>query len=132
MPCAKIKLTINQGETFYKRFEYKDVESVPIDLSYYHAKMQIRSSKESPTVIATISSSFSADNTGITFTPESASIFLPPSSGSFAIQISAYSSSLFNFSEAYADLFLYSGSGITTEADKVFEAVIKLNKSITR
>lgn len=132
MSCARIKLTINQGETFYKRFEYKDVSGDPIDLSYYHAKMQIRPTKESSTVIATISSSFSADNTGITFTPESASVVLPPTSGSFAIQISSYSSSLFNFADAYADLFFYSGSGVTTEADKIFEAIIKLNKSVTR
>jgi len=132
MACARIKLTINQGETFNKRFEYKDASGDPIDLSYYHARMQIRPTKESGTVIATISSSFSADLTGITFTPESASVNLPPSSGSFAIQISAYSSSLFNFNEAYADMFIYSGSGITTEADKIFEAVIKLNKSVTR
>ena len=132
MACAKIKFTINQGETFRRRFEYKDSSGSPIDLTYYQGRMQIRPNKDSSTVIATLSSSLAADNTGITFTPTSASIVLPATSGSFQLEISAYSSSLFNFNEAYADMFIYSGSGINQFADKIFEATIKLNKSVTR
>lgn len=132
MACAKITLTINQGETFYKRFEYKDSNGDPIDLTYYQSRMQIRPTAESSTVYATLSSSISSDQTGITHTPESASVTLPMTSGSFAVKISSYSSSLFNFTEAYADFFFYSGSGITQFADKVFEAKVKLIKSITR
>lgn len=132
MACAKITLQINQGETFYKRFEYKDRNGSPVDLSYYHSRMQIRPSVDSSTVIATLSSSISGDGTGISHTPISESITLPESSGSFSLTVSAYSSSLFNFNEAYADLFFYSGSGITLYADKVFEAKVKLVKSVTR
>lgn len=132
MSCAKISLMINQGETFFKRFLYEDESGSPIDLSYYHSRMQIRPSAGSSTVYATLSSSLSADQTGITHTPYSGSVQLPSSSGSFAIQISAYSSSLFNFTEAYADMFIYSGSGITQYTKKVFEARVKLIKSVTQ
>ena len=132
MSAGRVNLLITQGETFDKRFEYKDSNGLPIDLSYYHAKMQIRPAPESSVIYATISSSYSADGTGITFTPLSGSSVLPPSSGSFRIQISAYSSSLFSFKEAVADLFLYSGSGVTQIADKVLDFKIKIQTSVTR
>ena len=123
---------INQGETFLKRFEYKDSNGAPIDLTYYQSRMQIRPTADSSTVYATLSSSIALDDTGILHTPLSGSTTLPESSGSFSIKISAYSSSLFSFTEAYADFFFYSGSGITQYADKVFEAKVKLIKSVTR
>ena len=131
MAAGKIILVIDQGETFNKRFEYKDKNNSPIDLTYYQGRMQIRPSKGSSTLYATISSSAAPDGTQITFTPLSGSTILPATSGSFRVIISAYSTSLFTFDEAYADLFIYSGSGITQYADKVFEASIKLNKSVT-
>lgn len=132
MGAAKIILKIDQGETFDKRFEYKDKNSNPIDLTYYQARMQIRPSRGSSTVYATISSSFDSDGTGITFTPLSESVTLPMTSGSFRIQISAASTSMFTFEEAVADLFFYSGSGTSQFADKVFEAKVKLYKSVTQ
>lgn len=132
MSCAKITILINQGETFDKRYEYKDSNGSPIDLTYYQSRMQIRPTVDSSTVYATLSSSLAADGTGITHTPLSGSVVLPMSSGSFGIKISAYSSSLFNFTEAYADFFFYSGSGVTQFADKVFDAKVKLIKSVTR
>lgn len=132
MACAKITILIHQGETFDKRYEWKDSNGRPIDLTYYQSRMQIRPTVDSSTVYATLSSSIAADGTGITHTPVSASVTLPATSGSFGIKISAYSSSLFNFNEAYADFFFYSGSGITQFADKVFDAKVKLIKSVTR
>jgi len=132
MACAKITILINQGETFDRRFEWKDGDGNPIDLSYYHSRMQIRPTVDSSTVYATLSSSIALDGTGITHTPYSGSVQLPESSGSFAVKISAYSSSLMSFNEAYADFFFYSGSGFTMFADKVFDAKVKLIKSVTR
>jgi hypothetical protein len=94
--------------------------------------MQIRSSRESSTVICNLSSSLDADGTGLYMTPFSASVQLPRTSGSIGIVISAASSSTFNFSEAYYDLEIISGSTPTTIVNRILEGKIKLSKEITR
>jgi hypothetical protein len=122
---------VNQGETFERRIEYKDSNNTPIDLTGFHSKLQIRPSAGSNIIYATLSSSISPDGTGLNMTPYSASTMLPESSGSIGITISSYSSSLFTFSEAFYDLFIYSGSGASMYSDKVMEGKVKLVKSIT-
>ena len=131
MSCGRTTFIINQGETFYRRIVYKDSSGLPIDLTDYHGRLQIRPGAGSSTLYATLSSSIAPDNTGLNFSPKSGSVVLPPSSGSIGITISAYSSSLFSFTEAVGDLFIYSGSGATMFSDKILDIKVKLNKSIT-
>lgn len=131
MACGKYTFTINQGETFYRRLRYLDSDNQPIDLTGYHGRMQIRPSIGSSTIICTLSSSIGVDGTGLNFTPFSASVVLPLSSGSIGITISAYSSSQFSFTEAVGDLFIYSGSGVTEYRDKILDLRFRLNRRST-
>ena len=129
---SKNLLNIRVGTTFNRRIEYY-VDNVPRDLTGYEGKMQFRPSPESNTVYCTLSSSIGPDGSGLTFTPYSASIQLPTTSGSIGITISAYSSSLLPpNTEAYFDLFIYSGSGVTRYSELVYEGKSKFIGSVTR
>lgn len=131
MACGRYTFIINQGETFYRRIVYKDSNRLPIDLTDYHGKLQLRPSAGSSTVYLTLSSSIDADGSGLNFTPTSASVVLPASSGSIGITISAASSSLFTFTECVGDLFIYSGSGVSEYRDKLMEIKVKNIKRVT-
>ena len=132
MSAGKYSFTIEQGSTVDFRIEYKDSDSNAIDLTNYQARMQIRSTKESTSLICNLSSSLDADGTGLNMTPVSASVVLPKSSGSIGIYISAASSSLFSFSEAVYDLEIVSGSGSGQAVTRILEGKIKLSKEVTR
>jgi hypothetical protein len=132
MPAGKYSFTIEQGSTVDFRIEYKDANSRPIDLTDYQARMQIRSTKESTSLICNLSSSIDVDGTGLNLTPVSASISLPLTSGSIGIYISAASSSLFSFSEAVYDLEIVSGSGAGQSVTRILEGKVKLSKEVTR
>lgn len=132
MAAGKYSFIIDQGTTVDFRIEYKDSNNLPIDLTNYEARMQLRTAKESQTVICTLSSSVAPDGTGLYLMPFSGSVQLPKSSGSIGIVISAASSSGFNFSEAYYDLEIMSGSAPTTYVNRILEGKVKLSKEVTR
>lgn len=132
MSCAKYTFVINQGETFYRRIVYKDSNGLPVDLTNYQGRLQLRPTHDSDTIYLTLSSSIGSDNSGLNFTPTSASVVLPVTSGSIGITISAYSSSLLSFTEAVGDLFIYSGSGVTEYRDKIMDIRAKVQKRATR
>lgn len=79
----------------------------------------------------TFSSSVSPDGTGLYMTPTSASVTLPRSSGSIALEISAYSSSQFNFDTAFFDIEFYSGSGVTQYVQELISGKVKVQKEVT-
>ena len=132
MAAGRYSFIIDQGSTVDFRIEYRDSSNNPVDLTNYQSRMQIRPSKESSTIICTLSSSISIDGTGLNMTPFSASTQLPKTSGSIGIVISAASSSAFNFSEAYYDLEILSGSAPTTFVNRILEGKIKLSREVTR
>lgn len=132
MAAGKYSFIIDQGTTVDFRIEYRDSNNLPIDLTNYEARMQIRTAKESQPVICTLSSSVAPDGTGLYMMPFSGSVQLPKSSGSIGIVISAASSSVFNFSEAYYDLEIMSGSAPTTYVNRILEGKVKLSKEVTR
>jgi hypothetical protein len=132
MAAGRYSFIIDQGSTVDFRIEYRDSSNNPVDLTNYQSRMQIRPSKESSTIICTLSSSISIDGTGLNMTPFSASTQLPKTSGSIGIVISAASSSAFSFSEAYYDLEILSGSAPTTFVNRILEGKIKLSREVTR
>jgi len=132
MAAGRYSFIIDQGSTVDFRIEYRDSSNNPVDLTNYQSRMQIRPSKESSTIICTLSSSISTDGTGLNMTPFSASTQLPKTSGSIGIVISAASSSAFSFSEAYYDLEILSGSSPTTFVNRILEGKIKLSREVTR
>jgi len=123
--------TVKQGKTFNRRIVYL-LDGQPFNLTDYEARMQIRPNFGHSTVYCTLSSSMTADGSGLTLTPISASLVLPRTSGSIGISISAYSSSLFTWTEGYYDLEIYSGSGVTQTVYEILRGKIKVLPEITK
>ena len=121
--------TIEQGTTVDFEIQYKDSNLVPINLTGYSGRMQIRSTyaDNQPTTYITLSSSLVPDGTGLNFSGSAARGLKPPTSGSIGIYINAQSSSAFTFAKAKYDLELVSGSTVT----RILEGTITLSKEVT-
>jgi len=119
MAAGKYNFVIEQGTTFTLELQYKDSNSVPVDLTGYSGKMQIRPSIGSPTSYLTLSSSIQADGTGITFPT--------PISGTINLSISAVSSSQLTFDQGLYDLEIRSGSVVT----RLIQGGVQLSKEVT-
>ena len=140
MPAGKYSFTIEKGATVDFRIDYTDANSNPIDLTNYHARMQVRPTINSGTVFLYLSSSILPDGTGLDMTPTSASLsssvsvstVLPKSSGSISIYISAISSSFITTTEAYYDLEIVSGSTNKDYVNRLLEGKIKVKDNVTR
>ena len=129
MAAGKYNFTIEQGATVDFAVQYKDSNSNPIDLSKYHAKMQIKSDYgTSGTTFITLSSSLDPDGTGLNLSGSNGTI--PLSSGSIGVKISANSSSQFSFGEAFYDLELISGSTYPV-VTRILEGKVQLSKEVT-
>lgn len=128
MAAGKYSFTIEQGSTLDFEIQYKDPNSLPVDLTGFSGKMQIRSNfaDNNPTTYITLSSSLAADGTGLNFSGSNGST--PPTSGSIGIYISAASSSAFSFQTARYDLEIASGDTVT----RILEGQITLSKEVTR
>ncbi len=122
--------TIEQGTTVDFEIQYKDSNLVPINLTGYSGRMQIRSTyaDNQPTTYITLSSSLVPDGTGLNFSGSAARGLKPPTSGSIGIYINAQSSSAFTFAKAKYDLELYSGSLVV----RLLEGTVTLDKEVTR
>lgn len=122
---------IKQGKTFTRRIEYWQGGRL-YDMTDWDAKMQIRPNYNSATVYCTLSSSLGDDGTGLNMTPISASVILPKSSGSIGVQISAFSSSQFTWTEGYFDLEITLGSGVSKTVNEIIRGKIKVLPEITK
>ena len=131
MAAGRYSFTIEQGTTVDFRIDYKDSNNQPVDLTNYQSRMQIRNTPGSADVICSLSSSLLSDGTGLNMTPRSGSTTLPKSSGSIGVFISAATSSLFSFSEAYYDLEIYSGS-VSPYVIRVLEGKVRLSNEVTK
>lgn len=126
MAAGKYSFSIEQGATTSFQVVYKDANSDPVDLTGYQARMQIRETIASSTVICRLSSSLDADGTGLNLSGSAGN--LPLSSGSIGVYISAASSSGFTFDTAVYDLELVTGGTVT----RLLQGTIKLDKEVTR
>ena len=129
MSAGRYSFTIEQGTTFQLELIYKDSNQTPVNLSGYNGRMQIRPTVDSNTVYLTLSSSLNADGTGLNFSGSSGTN--PPSSGSIGIYISSCTSSALNFTNAYYDLEIYSGSNCPYTV-RLIEGQVQLSKEVTR
>ena len=130
MSAGRYSFTIEQGATFTLELQYKDGNGVPIDLTGYSGRMQIRPTVTSPIIILTLSSSLNSDGTGLNFSGSNGST--PPSSGSIGIYIASCTSSMLSFSQAYYDLEIYSGSGHCPYTVRLIEGQVRLSNEVTR
>jgi hypothetical protein len=129
MSAGRYSFTIEQGTTFQLELIYKDSNQTPINLTGYSGRMQLRPTVDSTTVYLTLSSSLNADGTGLNFSGSSGTN--PPSSGSIGIYIASCTSSLLNFTNAYYDLEIYSGSSCPYTV-RLIEGQVQLSKEVTR
>lgn len=126
MAAGRYSFVIEQGATTNLQINWTDSSGSAIDLTGYQARMQVRPSVESDTVYLSLSSSLEDDGTGLNL---SGSDFTTPlQSGSIAVYISADTSSLLNFNEAFYDLEMVKGSVVT----RLLEGKVKLSKNVTR
>jgi hypothetical protein len=127
MAAAKYSFVIEQGATLEFQLDWTDDTGNPIDLTGMHARMQVRPSVESSQIFLNLSSSLS-DSCGTGLNLRGSSGTNPLSSGSIGVYVSAASSSLLNFNEAYYDLEVVSGC----EVYRLLEGKVKLSKNVTR
>jgi hypothetical protein len=126
MAAGKYNIVIEQGATYQVEIQYRDSNNIPIDLSGYNGRMQIRPSIDSTTVYVALSSSLNPDGTGLNFSGSNGTT--PPTSGSIGIFISATSSSLLTFPAGVYDLEIQSGSIVT----RLLQGNVQLSKEVTR
>lgn len=129
MAAGRYSFTIEQGATIDFEVVYKDSNSIPIDLTGYQARMQIRPSVNSSTTYITLSSSLGICGTGLNLSGSGGN--KPLSSGSIGVYISAASSSLLDFSEGVYDLEIASGSGDCAVVTRILEGKVRLSKNVT-
>jgi hypothetical protein len=127
MAAAKYSFVIEQGATLDFQIDWTDENGSPIDLTGMHARMQVRPSVESSQIFLNLSSSLS-DSCGTGLNLSGSNGITPLQSGSIGVYVSAASSSLLNFSEAYYDLEVVNGC----EVYRLLEGKIKLSKNVTR
>lgn len=125
MAAGKYSFIIEQGATTNFQINWTDSSGSAVDLSGYHARMQLRTDYNSAPLLS-LSSSLKSDNTGINLSGSNGTT--PLSSGSIGIYISAISSSALDFGEALYDLELVRGNEVT----RLLEGKIKLSKNVTK
>ena len=126
MAAGKYSFIIEQGATTNLNIQWTDSSGSAIDLTGYSARMQIRPGIEASDVYISLLSNLQPDGTGLNLSGSNGET--PVESGSIGIYISAYSSSLLNFTEAYYDLELVNGIEVT----RLLEGRVKLSKNVTR
>jgi hypothetical protein len=126
MAAGRYSFVIEQGATTNIQINWTDASGSAIDLSGYHSRMQIRPGVQSDTIYLSLSSSLTADGTGINLS--GSNFETPLQSGSMAIYISADTTTDLDFNEAYYDLEMVNGSVVT----RLLEGKVKLSKNVTR
>jgi len=126
MAAGKYSFIIEQGATTNLNVQWTNNSGSAVDLTGYQARMQIRPGIEASDVYISLSSSLSPDGTGLNLSGSNG--ITPVQSGSVGIYISAYSSSLLNFTEAFYDLEMVNGKEVT----RLLEGKIRLSKNVTR
>jgi len=127
MAAGKYSFIIEQGATLEFQLDWTDDSGNPIDLTGMQARMQVRPQVDSSEVFLSLSSSLS-DSCGTGLNLRGISGTNPYQSGSIGVYVSAYSSSLLTFGEAYYDLEVVNGC----EVYRLLEGKVRLSKNVTR
>jgi len=128
MAAGKYNFNIEQGTTLDFEIAYTDSNSNKIDLTGYTGRMQLKDKIGGSTTYITLSSSLSADGTGLNFSGSNG--LNPPTSGTIGIFISANSSSALDFNKAVYDLEIISGSAYPI-VTRLLQGTVTLDKEVT-
>lgn len=109
---------MEQGSRFFQRIRLRTSSGAPLDLTGYAARMQLRESVDSPTVLVelTTANGFLA-------------ITSPATSGELTITIPTGTTTLLDFDTAVYDLELVQPDG---EAKRLLEGTVTFSREVTR
>lgn len=113
---AEYNFKINQGASLVKPFVWKDKNGVPVDLTGYLVRMQVRQSVSSDEVL------FEA-------TTGNGRFFLGPNPGMFVLSLPAEETSQIEWRRGKYDIELVSSSGFVT---RLLYGVIEVSREVTR
>lgn len=116
MSSSRHNFTIEQGATLMKPFIWKDSDGVPVDLTGYTAKMQVRQSPQSGTVLLELSTS-------------NGRITLGGAAGTITLALTAAITAAIAWRRGVYDIELTSGDGTVT---RLLEGEIQVSKEVTR
>lgn len=115
----EVELIVPQGATFIYEITYKDPDTdLPINLTGYSARLQIREKVDSSTII------YSALSTGV-----NPAIIITGGSGLVVLTIPANTTRDFVFRKAAFDLEIESSTGVVT---RLVKGTMILDKEVTR
>ena len=115
---AKINLTIYQGTTFKKEFQWLiGTPPTPVDITGYTFRMQIREKIKDPDFLVELT------------TENSKIVITTPVEGRFSLIVSHIETSLMDFKTAVYDLEVISPSG---EVSRFCEGSVQISPEVTR
>lgn len=118
MKPAVVNITIYQGSTFSQTFQWKTGNpAMPVNLTGYTARMQIREKISSPDYIIELTTA----NGGI--------VIKDAINGTFSIEISATATAAMTFKNAVYDIEFVSPSGVVK---RLFGGTVTLSPEVTR
>lgn len=120
MSCQTTDLTINQGATWPFKARWTDQSGVPVDLTGYLIRSQVRNYLSSSAVLFEMNSATPA--VGVTFGPLDAS-------GEIEITLSANFTAALSFDNAVYDMEAVSPGGQVT---RILQGNMSLSKEVTR
>ena len=126
MAAGRYSFAIEQGATTKFEIQYTDGKSTPIDLTGFTARMHIRETYDSASIILAMSSVLESDGTGLNLNGLASN--QPLSEGKIGVYISADKTAAFSFDQAVYDLELVKGSEVT----RLIQGTIKLSREVTR
>jgi hypothetical protein len=116
--AGKLDIEIEQGTTWLREVIWQDGSKTPIDVTDYHAALQVRESKDSNSTLLSLLD-----------TGTSPAIVVGTTDGKFTITLPAATSAALSFETAVYDFKVTSDTGVVT---RLLEGNMILNKAVTR
>lgn len=114
--AGEYDLEILQGETYSKQFIWKDSAGVEVNLTGYTARMQVRQSKASDTVL-------------LELTTANGRIALGGSAGTIDLSLNATTTAAITWKRGVYDLELVASNGVVK---RLLEGEVTVSKEVTR
>lgn len=116
MTAATTDFLIEQGTTFRRELFYKDAAGVAVNLTGYTARMQVRRSKSSSTVL-------------LDMTTANSRLAITPALGKIVIDLPATLTATFTWPRGVYDLEIESSGGVVT---RLLEGEVSISREVTR